>query len=69
MACYGIGYYSGIEIKSQFDFIEWLRKARFPIPAYIKIARGVDEVINAIKELEKYQNLAENIKHNAKVRN
>ncbi|HQD35670.1 MAG TPA: NAD-dependent DNA ligase LigA [Thermodesulfovibrio thiophilus] len=53
MACYGIGYYSGIEIKSQFDFIEWLRKARFPIPAYIKIARGVDEVINAIKELEK----------------
>jgi len=53
MACYGIGYYSGIEIKSQFDFIEWLRKARFPIPAYIKIARGVDEVINAIKELER----------------
>jgi len=53
MACYGIGYYAGIEIKSQFDFIEWLRKARFPIPAYIKIARGVDEVINAIKELEK----------------
>lgn len=53
MACYGIGYYAGIEIKSQFDFIEWLRKARFPIPAYIKIARGVDEVINAIKELER----------------
>lgn len=53
IACYGIGYVKGVEFKSQLEFIEWLRKARFPVPAYVKLARGIDEVIEAIKEIEK----------------
>ncbi|GAQ94484.1 DNA ligase [Thermodesulfovibrio aggregans] len=52
MACYGVGYYSGIEFKTQYEFIEWLRWARFPVPAYVKVVKGIDEVIKAIKEIE-----------------
>ncbi len=52
MACYGVGYYEGIEFKTQAEFIEWLKKARFPVPAYVKVAKGIDEVIEAIKEIE-----------------
>ncbi len=33
MACYGLGAVKGMEFKSQGDFIAWLRKARFPVPA------------------------------------
>ncbi len=53
MSCYGIGYVRGAEFKSQLEFIEWLKKARFPVPAYVKLAIGIDEVIEAIKEIEK----------------
>ncbi|WP_353683925.1 NAD-dependent DNA ligase LigA [Thermodesulfovibrio sp. 3907-1M] len=53
MACYGVGYYSGIDFKTQDEFIEWLKKARFPVPAFVKVAKGIDEVIEAIKEIEK----------------
>lgn len=52
MACYGVGYYSGIEFKTQYELIEWLRQARFPVPVYVKLAKGIDEVINAVKEIE-----------------
>lgn len=53
MSCYGIGYVKGIEFQSQIEFIEWLKKARFPVPAYVKLAKGIEEVIEAIKEIEK----------------
>ncbi|ACI21243.1 NAD-dependent DNA ligase LigA [Thermodesulfovibrio yellowstonii] len=53
MSCYGIGYVKGIEFKSQIEFIEWLKKGRFPVPAYVKLAKGIEEVIEAIKEIEK----------------
>jgi len=52
MACYGVGYYAGVEFKTQYEFIEWLRQARFPVPAYVKVVKGIDEVIKAIKEIE-----------------
>lgn len=52
MSCYGIGYVKGIEFKTQFEFIEWLRKARFPVPAYVKVVKGIDEVVNSVKEIE-----------------
>lgn len=29
------------------------KKARFPVPAYVKLAKGIEEVIEAIKEIEK----------------
>lgn len=53
MSCYGIGYVKGIEFHSQIEFIEWLKKARFPVPAYVKLAKGIEQVIEAIKEIER----------------
>ena len=52
LACYGVGSIKGIDFKSQFDFINWLEKARFPIPAVIKNVKGIEGVILAIKEIE-----------------
>ncbi len=52
MSCYGIGYVKGIEFQSQIEFIEWLKEARFPVPAYVKLAKGIEEVIEAIKGIE-----------------
>lgn len=53
MSCYGIGYVKGIEFHSQIEFIDWLKKARFPVPAYVKLAKGIEQVIEAIKEIER----------------
>ncbi|MBI4843088.1 MAG: NAD-dependent DNA ligase LigA [Nitrospirae bacterium] len=52
LACYGIGAVKGITFKSQWEFITWLKNARFPVPALIKLVRGIDEVIDVIKEIE-----------------
>lgn len=52
MACYGMGYCSGVEFKTQYEFIEWLKSARFPVPVYVKAAKGVEKVIDAVKEIE-----------------
>ena len=52
LACYGIGAVRGIELKNQIGLIRWLEKARFPVPAIVKEAKGVDNAINVIKEIE-----------------
>lgn len=52
LACYGIGAFKGKDFKTQAEFIEWLRKKRFPVPAFMKVARNINEVIYFIKELE-----------------
>lgn len=52
LACYGIGAVRGLELKSQTELISWLSKARFPTPAGIKLSKGVDAVIGAIREIE-----------------
>ena len=52
MSCYGLGYVKGIEFKTQMEFMEWLKKARFPVPVYVKVAKGIQEVIKAVKEIE-----------------
>jgi DNA ligase (NAD+) len=51
LACYGVGSVKGLDFKSQFEFIRWLEKARFPIPV-VKAEKGIDKVIIVIKELE-----------------
>ncbi len=56
LACYGIGTAKGIRFKSQFEFVQWLQEARFPTPATTKIARGIDRVIDAVKEIEESRN-------------
>lgn len=52
LACYGIGAVRGIEFKTQWEFIGWLEKSRFPIPAVVKKEHGIERVIAAIRELE-----------------
>jgi len=52
LACYGIGAAKGINFKSQWEFITWLKKARFPVPAIVKLKKGIDEIIDVIREIE-----------------
>lgn len=52
LACYGIGAVKGKEFRSQWEFIEWLKKARFPIPENIKLKKDIEGVISVIKEIE-----------------
>ncbi|MBI5409652.1 MAG: NAD-dependent DNA ligase LigA [Nitrospirae bacterium] len=56
LACYGVGAVKGINFKSQWEFITWLKKARFPVPAIIKLVRGIEEAIDVIKEIEQKRN-------------
>ncbi len=52
LACYGIGGVRGIEFGSQWEFIVWLEKSRFPIPAIVEKHRGIEDIIVAIRTLE-----------------
>lgn len=52
LACYGIGTVRGKSFASQSDLIEWLRKSRFPVPALMKVVKGIDPVLEAITEIE-----------------
>ena len=52
LACYGIGSYKGISFKSQMEFINWLKEARFPVPALVRLEKGIKKVISVIKGLE-----------------
>ncbi len=51
LACYGIGAIKGKEFRNQWEFIKWLEKARFPIPAIVKFVNGIDKVIHVIEEI------------------
>ena len=51
LACYGIGAIKGKEFRNQWEFIKWLEKARFPIPAIVKFVNGIDKVIHFIEEI------------------
>ncbi|RJQ54877.1 MAG: NAD-dependent DNA ligase LigA [Nitrospiraceae bacterium] len=56
LACYGVGAAKGITFKSQWEFITWLKKARFPVPAILKLVEGIDAAIDVIKEIEGERN-------------
>jgi DNA ligase (NAD+) len=56
LACYGIGAMKGAAFKSQWEFIRWLEKARFPIPSMVKLVKGIDKVIDVIGEIERKRN-------------
>ena len=53
LVCYGVGTVRGMEIKSQTDFIAWLKAAMFPTPLTFTVARGIGPVIQAVGEIEK----------------
>jgi DNA ligase (NAD+) len=52
LACYGMGAMKGSDFRTQFEFIQWLKKARFPVPAVIEEARGIESVLRAVKAIE-----------------
>lgn len=52
MACYGLGAAKGIEFNSQAAFVDWLKKAHFPVPLVFDIVTGIDKVIDAIRKIE-----------------
>lgn len=52
LSCYGTGAVRGAEFKSQWELIQMLKKARFPIPPIVKPAKGIEEVAEAIKKIE-----------------
>jgi DNA ligase (NAD+) len=52
LVCYGVGRVRGLEVASQSGLLEWLRKARFPVPAVLKVVTGMDRVISAVREIE-----------------
>jgi DNA ligase (NAD+) len=52
LACYGVGIARGVEFKSQDDFVGWLKEARFPAAAVVRVVKGIDTVTEAIREIE-----------------
>ncbi|RJQ43661.1 MAG: NAD-dependent DNA ligase LigA, partial [Nitrospiraceae bacterium] len=56
LACYGMGAAKGVIFTSQWEFIAWLKKARFPVPDIIKLVKGIDGVIDIIREIEQKRN-------------
>ncbi|GBD99215.1 DNA ligase [bacterium BMS3Abin07] len=51
MSCYGAGFIAGITFNNHMEFMDWLRKHRFPVPKIIKLAENAEEVIKIIEEL------------------
>lgn len=56
LACYGLGAVKGIQFRSQSEFIQWLRDARFPTPAMVEVVKGIIGVIDAIRKIEEKRN-------------
>ncbi len=52
LACYGVGSVLEMVFNSQSDFMNWMRTARFPLPAKMAVVKGVDNVIDEILRLE-----------------
>ncbi|MCX8031341.1 MAG: NAD-dependent DNA ligase LigA [Thermodesulfovibrionales bacterium] len=53
LSCYGIGKISEELFKNQGELINWLKNARFPVPAIVKISKGINTVIKDIEEIQK----------------
>ncbi|HMK42718.1 MAG TPA: NAD-dependent DNA ligase LigA [Dissulfurispiraceae bacterium] len=52
LVCYGIGAAQGISFASQMQLIQWLRNARFPVPALFKKVPGIDACLAVVREIE-----------------
>lgn len=52
LSCYGIGSVRGLALTSHAELINWLRRARFPVPSGFTMAQGIEEVIRAVDSIE-----------------
>jgi DNA ligase (NAD+) len=56
LACYGAGAVKGKKFKSHWEFMEWLKKAHFPVPLNIVLSEGIEGVMESIREIEVHRN-------------
>lgn len=56
LACYGLGAFQGIEFTGQWDFIKWLEKMRFPVPFMLRKVKGIEAVVDVVREIEERRN-------------
>ncbi|MBF0542256.1 MAG: NAD-dependent DNA ligase LigA [Nitrospirae bacterium] len=48
---YGVGVVNGININSQVELIHWLKANRLPTPLNFTVVKGIDKVVETIKEI------------------
>jgi len=56
LACYGAGAVKGKKFKSHWEFMEWLKKSRFPVPQNIILSERIEGVLESIREIEATRN-------------
>lgn len=44
--CYGVGYYEGIEFMTQWEVLQWLKRAGFRVNQHSRLCHGINEVID-----------------------
>ena len=52
MACYGLGAVKGIAFRNQAGFVDWLRKAHFPVPLIFNVVMGIENAVASIVKIE-----------------
>jgi DNA ligase (NAD+) len=52
LACYGVGALEGISFASQWEFMQWLKEARFPVPVSFALAGDIREVVEIVRDIE-----------------
>jgi len=56
LACYGIGAANGIEFRSQWELVKWLKNGHFPVPAGIERAGDIERAITSIGKIAEKRN-------------
>lgn len=56
LACYGAGAVKGKRFESHWEFMEWLKKARFPVPMNIVLSERIEGILESIREIETNRN-------------
>ncbi len=52
IACYGVGFFSTIELKTQQDLMQWLEEARLPTPLEFSVVSGIESVIDRVNYIQ-----------------
>ncbi len=52
LACYGIGASQNANFNSQWEFVNWLKQHRFPVPVHMGLTNGITNVIELVTDIE-----------------
>ncbi|MBI5847076.1 MAG: NAD-dependent DNA ligase LigA [Nitrospirae bacterium] len=50
--CYGLGAVRGLSFRSQTEFMAWMKEVRLPVPPNMVNVKGIEKVIQAIRQFE-----------------